>query len=293
MRLTCTTIVCLSLAGSVVTCLTKNGHAFEDEILISKSALDQSGNEASSKSDHPLSPALELAHEGYQRIQREVRDYTCTMVKRERINGRLIGPEILFAKVRHTQGNEEQNSVPFSLYVRFDAPVDVQGREILFQKRGQAEDKLLVRNGGRRLPFVTLELSPTCQLAMTGNRYPITEFGIMRLVERMIELGQKELAHEECKVAIHHAVPLEDYSCTRIEVCHPVRRAHFSFHIARIYIDETIQLPVRFEAYDWPNKEGGEPILMEEYTYRDLHVNVGLTDADFSRDHADYKFRRY
>ena len=38
----------------------------------------------------------------------------------------------------------------------------------------------------------------------------------------------------------------------------------------------------------WPREEGGRPVLMEEYTYLDLKLNVGLTDADFSQSSLDY-----
>ena len=48
--------------------------------------------------------------------------------------------------------------------------------------------------------------------------------------------------------------------------------------------DDELQIPIRYESYDWPQKEGGQPVLLEEYTYTDLKVNVGLTDKDFDPD---------
>ena len=38
---------------------------------------------------HPLDPAITLAEQGLARIQAQVTDYTCTIVKQERINGEL------------------------------------------------------------------------------------------------------------------------------------------------------------------------------------------------------------
>jgi hypothetical protein len=52
-------------------------------------------------------------------------------------------------------------------------------------------------------------------------------------------------------------------------------------------------LPVRFEAYDWPTEEGAEPYLLEEYTYQDLQLNVGLSEIDFSPENAAYAFGRF
>ena len=44
--------------------------------------------------------------------------------------------------------------------------------------------------------------------------------------------------------------------------------------------------------YDWPREAGGQPELIEEYTYRDLKLNIGLTDEDFSTQNPDYHFRQ-
>jgi hypothetical protein len=125
---------------------------------------------------------------------------------------------------------------------------------------------------------------------MRGNRYPITEFGIQRLVERMLLLGEQELKHQECEVQVDESHLVAERVCRRIEVRHPVRRPHFAYHLARIYVDEELQLPIRFEAYDWPTDESNEPLLIEDYTYSDLRVNVGLSDRDFAAEHPDYLF---
>ena len=37
-------------------------------------------------------------------------------------------------------------------------------------------------------------------MAMKDNRYPITDFGIQKLVEKLIEVGRMDLMHQECEV---------------------------------------------------------------------------------------------
>ena len=59
--------------------------------------------------------------------------------------------------------------------------------------------------------------------------------------------------------------------------------------MARIFVDDKLQLPLRYSAYDWPDEEGGDLLLLEEYTYTDVKLNVGLTDWDF--DHRNEKYR--
>ena len=65
---------------------------------------------------HPLQPALDLAQQGLAKINANIRDYSCTIVKRERIDGKLGEHEYMFAKIR---------SQPFSVYLYFLGPDSV------------------------------------------------------------------------------------------------------------------------------------------------------------------------
>ena len=60
--------------------------------------------------------------------------------------------------------------------------------------------------------------------------------------------------------------------------------------MARIYLDDQLNLPIRYEAYDWPDQPGDKPVLLEEYTYVNLKINQGLTDADFDVHNPQYGF---
>ncbi|QEG43770.1 DUF1571 domain-containing protein [Roseimaritima ulvae] len=241
------------------------------------------------RNNHPLEPLLSWAEQRQQRIREQVRDYTCVLVSRERVRGKL-GPRVyIAAKVRHEQIEDGEVKVPFSLYLKFLAPQRYKDREVLYVE-GRNDDKLLVRKGGRHLPSLTANLDPTCVLAMAENRYPITEFGILRLVDRLITLGKQETAYGECKVEIDDEFETEKRVCTQIEIQHPVPRDYFQYCLARIYVDNDLQLPIRFESYYWPEADDEDPLLLEEYTYHDLKLNVGLTDEDFDPNHPDYQF---
>ena len=106
----------------------------------------------------------------------------------------------------------------------------------------------------------------------------------------MIEKGERDRGHDECVVDIRRDVEIDGDRCTMITITHPVRRDYFEFHQARIYVNDELDLPVGYEGFDWPEKEGGEPVLVERYFYRELSINPGLTDADFDPDNPDYKF---
>jgi hypothetical protein len=57
-------------------------------------------------------------------------------------------------------------------------------------------------------------------------------------------------------------------------------------------VDDQLNLPTRYESYDWPRTPGGPPDLIEEYTFLDLKLNQGFSEHDFSITNPDYRFRR-
>ena len=64
----------------------------------------------------------------------------------------------------------------------------------------------------------------------------------------------------------------------------------FDFHMAQIFIDKELNVPIRYAAYDFPIQAGGPLQVIEEYTYLNLKLNVGLTDKDFDHNNSDYSF---
>jgi len=228
---------------------------------------------------HPLYPALELARRIEQRISSQIHDYRATLVKRERI-GSEIREEHLQVKIRHE---------PFSVYVcRLDAQGQ-PGDEGIFVD-GRNDNKLIgyTKSFPGRL-LGTVAIDPRGSIAMTNQHYPITEIGILNLSRRIIEIVQEDMAHEECQVAFHET-ELNGRPVTCVEVVHPQRRPYFRFHLGRVYLDRQLDVPLRYEAYDWPTESGGQPELIEQYTYRDLELNVGLSDRDFDPKNPEYHF---
>lgn len=236
-----------------------------------------------------LLEALEIATRGHKRMQQEIRDYTCQLTKRERVDGRLYDHETMFIKVRHRRLEDDRVVTPLSVYVKFHSPARVKGREVLYVE-GKNDDKLIVRNGGLRFEYITTSVAPDSPAALQQNRYPITEIGVMNLTSRLIEVGKGQLYCTNCVAKIAPGATINSRPCTLIQVSHLVRRESQTFKTARIFVDDELQLPVRYSAYDWPDEEGGDPLLLEEYTYTDVKLNVGLTDRDFDHRNEKYKF---
>jgi hypothetical protein len=236
---------------------------------------------APGRDSHPLRPALELAQEVQADIGRNVRDYTATLVKSELSGGKLSPRSVIFVKIRHK---------PFSVYACSLEPESSKGNEGIYVA-GRNDGNLLGHTTGVTGKLLgTLSLKPDGMLAMQGQRYPITEIGMLNLCRRLIEAAEEDMNHAECKVTIDREARLDGRSATRIEVVHPAPRAHFKFHLARIFIDNQLKLPVRYESYDWPKGDDAEPGLIESYAYRDIKLNAGLTDADFDAHNPEYHF---
>lgn len=230
--------------------------------------------------EHPLMPALRWAYQGLPEIEK-IKDYSATLVKRERVGGKLGEYEHIFLKIRHQ---------PFSVYMYFLGPEERRGQEVIYVHN--RNDNMIIAHGTgvQRTMFGTVSLKPTGPVAMKGQRYPITEIGILNMVRRLIEVGEKDLQYGECEVKFFEGAKINDRSCTCIQVVHPVPRRNFLFHVARIFVDDELNLPIRYESYDWPKQPGGEPELIEEYTYLNLKLNNGFTDLDFDPKNPNYNF---
>ena len=244
--------------------------------------------------EHPLDPALKYAEEGLKRIQSDINDYECLIVKRERIRGELNEYEYMYAKIRNHKEADGKVVSPLSVYLNFQKPANVAGREVIWVE-GANNGKLCAHEGGLlgRLPAVWLD--PKGAMAMRGNLYPITEIGIENLIAKLIERGTREKqadpAGKATVVTTTKGAKLDKRSCTLLQIEHPNRLGGFEFQLAQIFIDDAYNIPVRYIAYGWPEAgERGDKIL-EEYNYTKIKLNVGLTDNDFSPANPNYKFR--
>jgi hypothetical protein len=208
-----------------------------------------------------------------QRRYQSVRDYTCRFTKRERIHGQLTPLTVMTMKAR---------THPRSIYLKFLQPS--AGREAIYIA-GRHGDKLLAHDVGlTKLIAGTLSLEPTGARAMEECRHPITEAGIGPLLDRLARSWATELKRGESIFVLRDDQPVSSRRCFLIETTHPIPQPDLMFYRVRVFIDPEVGLPIRFEAYDWPRSSDSQVDLVEEYTYGDLKVNVGLRDIDFDTD---------
>lgn len=245
-------------------------------VVVTSAALDAradetvaatSGVEADAGKIRQLVFDMEKAYE-------QVNDYTTTMHKQERVKGHLLPREEIQVKFRK----------PLGIYLKWTGEVN-NTREVIYVK-GWNDGKIRAHKGS--FPDMTVNLRPDASLAMQGNRHQITEahfghaIGLIardaRLSEsrpqdavRYLDLGEK-VVHGTRSRCIEARTPASGvfsvYYAARAKVCYDLKT----------------KMPTRIQVWD------AEGALLEDYGFQDTKINVGLTDADFDPENAEYNF---
>lgn len=237
-----------------------------------------------------MEEVLQFARDALVRIEQSVDDYTARLIKQEEVGGRLIEEAEMEIKLQTAKLDDQGQLVrPLRVYMRFLRPASAAGREVIWDQG--ADDGKLVAHEAGLLGIFRARLEPTGMLAMRDSRYPITEIGITNLVRKLIERGEQDLASGRATVTISEGYRVGDAVCRLIRVRHTQPNgAADDFSLAEIAFDAQRMVPLRYAAFGWPTKAGQEPPLLESYTYLDLRLNVGLSDADFDPDNPEYDF---
>lgn len=230
--------------------------------------------------EHPLKRAIDLANASLTATAK-LRDYSYVFVKREEVNGKPAERhEAVYMKIRRE---------PFSVYVKTLGPAKV-GCEAIYVT-GKNNGLALAHGAGyQKVLLGTMKLEPRSDMMMEGQRYPITSAGFENMLTKIVQLYQQGLKFPESDVQISSGARVDGINCTFVQVTHTARRPEFPFHMTRVFYDEQTNLPVHWEAYGWPAREGAEPPVIEDYTYRNVQTNVGLTDRDFDAANEAYEY---
>ncbi len=239
--------------------------------------------------NHPLTSAMEFASAQIHSIQFNIRDYSGRLIKRERIDGQLQSYQFINVKMRCEQERDGER-VPMAVFMHYLAPQSLRDRRVLYIE-GQYNGRMLVRKGGTSLEHVKLRIAPDSASARRESNYPITDIGFDKMVERLRQRMIEDMRNDPLgdNTIVNHFTDAQvgDRVCTRIQVLHPQQSDKVDFHEANLFVDDELQLPIRLTVHSWPEKPSDDPLLMEEYTYVNLRVNVGLTDADFNESQLE------
>lgn len=208
-----------------------------------------------------------------ERAYAKVQDYTATFYKQERVKGRLLPAETVQLKFRK----------PFDVYMRW-TDGDFAGREVLYV-RGWNDGKIRAHQGS--FPDITVNLRPDANLAMRGNRHPITQMGFGEVIRLMVRDARFSESHPQDGVEYidHGESTIYGARSRCIEASVPLRSfADYYAHRAKICFNVATKMPTRVTVWDY------EDALIEDYGFEDVRLNPGLTDVDFDPENADYNF---
>jgi hypothetical protein len=235
--------------------------------------------------EQPLTAVIEYARREQQYMNRMVRDFTCRLVKRERINGVLQEMHFIDMEVREAQADGGQLVQPLSIYLHFLAPKNVVDRRVIFVE-GMNQGKMLVRNGGKHFDYVIADVDPNSDAAREETLVPVTGIGFNRLLAHMIDVLEKhrqiDVTGENTTAERIRGAKINGRACTVIRITHPRHTPGLEFHQANVYVDNEMHAPIRVDYSDWPKIEGRPAPLIAEYTYTNLKLNVDLSDSAFA-----------
>jgi hypothetical protein len=236
-------------------------------------ALAQVNQPVSPVKTSPFDEPLALLAKGREIYQKNVRDYSCTMISQERIRGELQPENVKTLKFRNQ---------PFSVAMEWLAPKQFKGQEVVFVY-GQNNNMMRVKSHGIKGIVGFVSIDPRDPRALEHSNHTIMEAGIWNLMERCRKDWEKERQFNRTQVQVAEYM-FNKSRCKRIEVTSLQKTGERYCFRTVLYLDEQTCLPVRVENYDWP-RPGGPPQgeVIEVYSYVNMQFNQNLGDQDFSK----------
>jgi outer membrane lipoprotein-sorting protein len=202
-----------------------------------------------------------------------VKDYTAIFTRSEVLRGKQRPEETIALKFRE----------PLQVHMRWLSESG-KDREALFVK-GRDGDKVLVHEPGWISGHFTVLLPPDGPMIMDRSRHPFHEIGIGRIIDLIISTFEKANQAGELEMRDLGTARDDGRMMRTIEGILPKdpTKKYYCYR-AIVTIDEALKLPVGVKVYDWSDR------LIEDYRYKNIQINPGLTDLDFSPDNPNYGF---
>lgn len=205
-----------------------------------------------------------------------VRDYTALFHKRERIDGEWQPEEVSFLKFQR----------PFKVYMRWLSGPP-KGREAIYVQ-GANQNKVMIHEAQGFSSFFSFLLDPGGRRILKDSRYPFTEIGIGRLIERVGRDARRAWARGELRLVDRGRSKIGGREVPQVEGILPLdQKAGYSSYRMILTIDEENGLPIHASLYGWDNA------LTGEYGYSELRLNPGLGETDFEPSNPAYNFPRW
>ncbi|EHJ47626.1 protein of unknown function DUF1571 [Solidesulfovibrio carbinoliphilus subsp. oakridgensis] len=197
-------------------------------------------------------------------------DYCAIFQKKERVKKVLLPEEFITLKFRK----------PLQVYMKW---LHGPTKEAIYVD-GANSNKVVAHSDGAGAGL-TWNLDPKGSVLRADNRHVITDIGFGFIIQMMRENIPTAIRHSELGVSDLADTVFEGRPSTVFEVTFSPKEGR-TYYASRIvcHVDKEFLMPIGITCYD----EKGD--LVEQYRYKDVKINVGLTDQDFSRKNPAYKF---
>ena len=201
-----------------------------------------------------------------------VKDYTCTLVKREVIRGSLRKEQT--TKVKFLQN-------PFSVAISWikNPPL---GDRVLYvagkYKNKKGRSQMLVRPKGGIAQFFAgksvLRL-PNSKDAMRETLRPVTMFGLENCAKSLLEVYDAAIKAGKCTQKYGGITMVGGRKCVVLVRTLPYKK-QYPAKTTYVCLDVKSLQPLRVVGYGWKEE------FLCNYEYHDIKMNVGLTGKDFT-----------
>jgi hypothetical protein len=204
-----------------------------------------------------------------KRCDREVKAYRCTLVKRERLDGKLQREEVTAIAFRER---------PFSVLMEWKEGARLAQR-VLYVK-GANDDMLLVKPTGLASLIGVVQRDPDGPDARKSGRYPLTEFGIKIAMERTLGswlAARKDDALHVEYLGVHKLAEVGGRPCWALKRSGYKRPEEDGITELTTYIDQETWLQVGSVV------KGTDGQLLGTYYFRDIQLNPKFPADTFTR----------
>ncbi len=204
-----------------------------------------------------------------RRYDREVKGYTATLRKQERIEGQLERSEVIDVAFREK---------PFSVLLRWKE--GARRASATLYVKGENKDHLLVRPAGILSVAGIVVRDPNGSDAKKGGRYPLTEFGIKIGTQRTLaswENARKDKGLHVEYLGVKRIKEAGDRPCWVLRRSQYKKPEEEGISELTVYIDKETWLQVGSII------KGEEGRLIGEYFFRDIKLNPRFEPGTFMR----------
>jgi len=208
-----------------------------------------------------------------QKAHSAINDYVAVLHQRQRFGEELSPREKILFKFKK----------PLSLYMKW-LDGESKGREIIYVK-GANDGAMWIHNGS--FPDITLCMSPETCKQLSEGRHTVNEAGVGYIADMIAN-----------NVALAKSRPLDKVSCWDygeslmegepsrcLEMVMPPRKdSGYYGHRAYMCQSKRTGLLNRITVWDF------RKLLVEDFIFENIKVDVGLGKKDFDPDNPDYKF---